>query len=369
MPGQDDGTAIDFEIDRRDWHKVRFRDSASPVATSPGQVLLRVDRFALTSNNVSYALTGDMLGYWNFFLAEAGFGRVPVMGFADVVESRHPDVKPGERFFGFYPMSTHLLVEAADATRSQFVDVAAHRRDTALAYRQYLRSSADPQYEEQREDAILLLRGLFLTSFLVDDFLADNREFGATRFFVSSASSKTAIALAACLSRRKAGRVVGLTSERNRAFVSGLGCYDEVLPYAAIEAVDPTTPSVFVDHSGDGRVVNGLHRRLGENLRHSAAVGATHWNGERPARNLPGPSPTFFFAPSQLEKRRAEWGPEGFEARLGESWRSFLGFSDGWLRIVRGRGRADLERVWGDLVDGRVRPEEGHILSLQDRNG
>ena len=32
-----------------------------------GQVRLRVERFALTANTVTYATTGDTLGYWDFF--------------------------------------------------------------------------------------------------------------------------------------------------------------------------------------------------------------------------------------------------------------------------------------------------------------
>jgi len=355
--------AVVFEVDRRDFRKTRFVESAIPSVAADGQVVLRVDRFALTANNVSYALTGDMLAYWSFFPAEGGYGRVPVMGFADVVDSRHPAVAVGERFFGFYPMGSHLLVEAAEAGRSSFVDAAAHRGDTALAYRQYLRTTADPQYDAGREDAILLLRGLFLTSFLVDDFLLDNDGFGAGRAFVSSASSKTAIALAFCLSRRGV-RAIGLTSERNLAFCRSLGCYDQVLPYEAIEAIDASAPAVFVDHSGDRKVVGGLHRRLGDALRHSAVVGATHWSEKRPERDLPGPAPAFFFAPSQLEKRRAEWGPEGFERKLGDAWREFLVFSDGWLRVVHGRGRAAMEHAWGEVLEGRAKPEEGLVLSL-----
>jgi NADPH:quinone reductase-like Zn-dependent oxidoreductase len=355
---------LDFTIRRDDWRTGRIDRVTLPDALATGQVVLRVDRFALTANNISYALTGDMLGYWTFFPADDGWGRLPVMGFGDVLASAHPEVKPGERVFGFFPMSTHLIVAAGDAGPAHFVDVAAHRADTALAYRQYLRVAADPHYDAAREDALLLLRGLFLTSFLVDDFVADNDGFGARTVVISSASSKTAIALAFCLSRRKAAHVVGLTSARNRDFVAGLGCYDRVLAYDEVETLDAQAPSVFVDHSGDGAVVGAVHRRLADNLRHSAIVGATHWSGARTAKNLPGAAPTFFFAPSQLEKRRAEWGQAGFDARLGDAWRSFLAFSDGWLHVVRGSGPAEVERVYHDVLEGRARPDQGHILSL-----
>jgi hypothetical protein len=289
------------------------------------------------------------------------------MGFADVLRSAHPEVAAGERVFGFFPMSTHLLIDVADATATQFLDGVAHRRDTALVYRQYTRCARDPLYVVAHEDALLLLRGLFFTSFLVDDFLADNSGFGARSYVLSSASSKTAIALAFLLSRRAASHVVGLTSPRNRAFVERLGCYDRVLAYSEVATLDPDAPSVFVDHAGDGQLVNAIHTHLGDNVRHSAIVGATHWDGGRPAKNLPGAAPMFFFAPAQFEKRQAEWGPAVFQQRLGDAWRRFLTFSDGWLQVVRGHGQSDVERTYREVLEGRAQPQQGHILSLWDR--
>jgi hypothetical protein len=362
-----DGQVVDFSVRRDDWRTCRFTDGRLPESLPEGHVLLRIDRFALTANNITYALTGDLLGYWSFFPADEGWGRLPVMGFADVVASAHPAVAAGERVFGFFPMATHLVVPAGEATAARFVDVAPHRSATALAYRQYLRSATDPLYDPAREDAILLLRGLFLTSFLVDDFFADHGGFGAQTFLLTSASSKTAIALAFCLSARRAGEVVGLTSPRNAAFVKSLGCYDRVLTYDQVATLDPQRQAALVDHSGDGAVVNAIHRHFASNLRHSGIVGATHWSGARPARDLPGPPPNFFFAPAQLEKRLAEWGPAAFEARLGETWRRFLAFTDGWLRVVRDGGPDAVERVYREVLDGRAQPDEGHILSLWPR--
>ena len=167
------GTGIDFVVDRANWRTCHLLSATLPEPLGPGQVRFRVDRFALTANNVTYALTGDMLGYWTFFPAPPPWGRIPAMGFADVLASRHPDVAEGERVFGFFPMSTHLTIDADDVRATQYVDTAPHRRDTALPYRQYTRVAGDPLYEPAREDQHALLRGLFITSFLVDDFLAD----------------------------------------------------------------------------------------------------------------------------------------------------------------------------------------------------
>lgn len=357
--------SLDFSVRRDDWKTCRFTTADLPATLPPGHVLLGVDRFALTANNITYALTGDMLGYWTFFPAEEGWGRLPVMGFADVLDSAHGGVETGERFFGFFPMSTHLVVQAGDASAASFVDLAPHRAATALAYRQYLRTGADPLYEPAREDTLLLLRGLFLTSFLVDDFLADQKDFGAKTFLVTSASSKTAIALAFCLAARGAGEVVGLTSARNHAFVSQLSCFDRVLRYEEIAALDRSRAAVLIEHSGDGAVVNAIHHHFADALKHSAVIGATHWSGARPARDLPGAPPTFFFAPTQMEKRNKEWGPAAFQEKLGAAWRHFAAFSDGWLRVVRAAGPDAVERVYREVLEGRARPDEGHVLSLR----
>jgi hypothetical protein len=352
-----------FEVSRSDWSQSRFVHAELPELAA-GEVRFAVDRFALTANNISYAMAGDMLGYWNFFPAEEGFGRIPVMGYADVVESAHARVPVGERVFGFFPMGSHLTIQADPVTPNQLMDAAPHRAETAPAYRQYTRTATDSLYVAEHEDALMLLRGLFLTSFLVDDFLAAEDSFGARAFLVASASSKTAIALGYQLSKRGAGEVIGLTSARNAEFVSSLGCYDRILLYDEVESLDAGTPTVLVDMSGNGPMVNAVHRHFGDQLRHSCSVGATHHDAGPRAGELPGPTPTFFFAPGQIQKRSHEWGPDAFQQKLADAWRDFHEFSERWLHVVRGSGEADLERVYRATLAGEARPCDGHVLSL-----
>ncbi|MDJ0786705.1 MAG: DUF2855 family protein, partial [Myxococcota bacterium] len=99
-----DPAGLDFLVSKSDWSQVRFEESPMPVPEA-GQVVFRVDRFALTANNISYAVAGEMLGYWRFFPVpgpDEGWGHIPAMGYADVVESAHPDVEVGTRCFGFF---------------------------------------------------------------------------------------------------------------------------------------------------------------------------------------------------------------------------------------------------------------------------
>ena len=103
---------LDFEVDRNDFTKTRVVTQDELPTLTAGQVRFRIDRFALTANNVTYALTGDQLDYWRFFPADEPWGRIPAMGWADVVESDHPDVAVGGRYYGWYPMSRYLTIDA-----------------------------------------------------------------------------------------------------------------------------------------------------------------------------------------------------------------------------------------------------------------
>jgi hypothetical protein len=370
--GKADAAAQDFLVRRDDLRTSKFVPAAVPATLSPGQVLLRVDGFAFTSNNVTYAAFGDAMSYWNFFPAPDGWGRIPVWGFGTVLQSTVDAVKPGERFYGYYPMSGWVVVEPERMGEAGFFDGAAHRKPLHAVYNQYLRTSTDPGYDPAREAEQMLLRPLFITSFLIDDFLADNAFFGAQSVVLSSASSKTAYGTAFQLAQRGARgqrpEIVGLTSPSNRAFVEGLGCYDRVLAYDQVESLPRETPTAYVDMSGDGAVRKAVHQHFADHLKYSCAVGGTHWDALAGASGLPGPRPTLFFAPAQIKKRMGDWGPAELQKRIASSWKAFLGAvaspSQGWMKVVRGKGAADIERVYLAMLDGRAKPDEGHVLSL-----
>jgi hypothetical protein len=361
-----DTLGIDFLVEKNDWSKVEIAESSRP-SLEEGDVLFAVDRFALTSNNISYAVAGDLLGYWKFFPAPEGMGRIPVMGYGDVIESRHPEIENGTRCFGFFPMSRFLRIQPGRVSANQIMDGAAHREGLADAYNQYSPVDMDPLHDPGHEDAMALLRGLFMTSFLADDSLDESYEAGVSSVLISSASSKTSIALAFCISRNQRARAIGLTSARNLEFVRGLGCYDEVLTYEEIESLDASKTAGFVDMAGNGDVIRRIHTHWSDNLRFSMAIGATHWQAGNANEALPGPKPEFFFAPAQIAKRSKEWGPGEMQKRLGEGWRSFRDFSEGWLEIRNHQGPEALREVYLEVLEGRSQPASGHMVSLSEK--
>ena len=280
-------------------------------------LLIRVDRFAFTANNITYAVLGDQLKYWQLFPAPESFGNIPVWGFGDVIASRHPGISDGERLFGYFPMATHLVIEAADVSKRGLRDAAAHRQGVAPVYNTYARVSGDAAYAGRQGDYQALLRPLFMLSFLVDDFLAENEFYGARSVMLSSASSKTAFGLAHLLhTLRKDVRVIGLTSAANADFVRSLGCYDEVVTYDRVTSMPSGQPVAFVDMAGNSALRETLHRHFGDQMKYSGRIGLTHRSTSPDEPQLPGAKPVWFFAPDQIRKRAKEWGPGGIEAAI-----------------------------------------------------
>ncbi len=364
-------TSTTFEVNRTRWEDTRCVSEPVDQNLQEHEVLLAVDRFALTSNNISYCVSGDMLGYWRFFPAQEGWGRVPAMGYADVIASNCPGIEPGERVWGFLPMGTHLKVLAGDVSAHAFKDVSAHREGLAPVYATFERVPAAPRNDTETEDLTMLLRGLFTTSWLVEDFMFDNDHFGASQYLITSASSKTSIALAFAVRERGQLQAVGLTSSANKAFVEGLGCYDRVITYDEVSTLDASIPSVVVDMAGSEKTLSAIHHHFTDALKFSSKVGATHYDemgegGFEGGMDWPGAAPQFFFAPAQIEKRTADWGPGEVMKRLGASLVKFLSFGDGILDVQHLRGPQAMDQAYQQMLSGSADASVGYVLSLKE---
>jgi Protein of unknown function (DUF2855) len=361
-------TSIDFVVARNDLQQCKVIETQLPDAGAlPDDALLvKVTRFALTANNITYAVLGDELKYWQLFPAPAGFGNIPVWGFGEVIASKHPMIAGGERLFGYFPMATHLVIEAADVSKRGLRDAAAHRQGVAPVYNAYARVSGDPAFTGRQGDYQALLRPLFMLSFLVDDFLAENEFYSARSVMLSSASSKTAFGLAHLLHRREGIKVIGLTSASNTDFVKSLGCYHEVVTYDRATSLPADTPVAFVDMAGNSDLRERLHRHFGAQMKYSGRIGLTHRSSSPDEPQLPGAQPIWFFAPDQIRKRAKEWGPGGIDKRFGVAWTGFAPKLDRWLKVTEGRGPAAVRQAYLDTLNGRVPPEFGHLLSLAE---
>ena len=334
--------------------------TSDSTALQPGEVRLTIDRFALTSNNISYALGGDFLDYWGFFPAEAGWGRLPAMGYGVVSESANPDIVVGGRYFGFFPVGNEHIVHAQSSS-SGFIDIGVHREKHAMAYRAF---DTVANAVGENDNAMLIFRGLFMTSFLAEDFLREESFYDASQVVVTSASSKTSVALAHCLRANSTMRVIGLTSDANVDFVTNVGEYHDVVTYSEISSLDPSVQTVIVDMAGNPEIVALVHTHFGESLKYSCSIGATHWDQTSHRVDTPGPKPQFFFAPSQISKRSKEWGRAELNNRLETALNTFIEGAKQWLRIEHQHGTEAVSDTYSQLVAGKMSPEIGNILSF-----
>lgn len=333
-----------------------------------GEVRLRIESFSVTANNITYAVIGDMFGYWNFFPAEGDFGVVPMWGHAIIEESRHPDLLVGERVYGYLPMGSHLDVLPGRISDGGFIDMAAHRQPMSPIYNQYARLNADPEHDPAKEAERMLFGPLFKTGFLIEAMFRRKGWFGAQNLIMTSASSKTAMGLASVTKDLSPDiKRIGMTSAGNVDFVNATGLYDDVIAYDDVSSL-PKAPSVSVDFAGNSNLLRGIHEALDDQLKYSCLVGATHVDarGANSAGgaggSLPGPAPILFFAPDHAVATVQELGAKGFGEAVAKSWKSFLGAVDGVVDIDERQGLTAAAKAFIETLEGRTNPQKGIII-------
>jgi Protein of unknown function (DUF2855) len=361
-----------FLVRRDDLTQTRIEtfDAIAPLV--PGQVRFRIEHFAFTANNITYAVFGESMHYWRFFpAADEGWGCIPVWGFAVVEASACDGFAPGQRCYGYWPMATHAVLEPVAVKADGFRDGSAHRTDLPAVYNRYAPSA--PDMDLQHEGQIALLRPLFATAWLIADFLQQASDFGARTLLLSSASSKTAQATAYCLRQRPGGAyIVGATSPSRLAFAAGLRLYDEVIAYDAVPTLPASEPTLYIDFSGDAALRSAVHGHWRDHLAYSCAVGATHHDAMGAGRGLPGPRPQFFFAPTQMQQRSAPppqgLGRAGLMQAIEAAWAGFIERANNGatpeLVIDRRCGVEAMRSAYLETLQGRGDPARGLLLSF-----
>lgn len=253
----------ELQVSKQNLRQVRIADVV-PNALVDGTARLRLNLFALTSNNLTYAAMGDSTaGYWDFFPGPIGWGKPPAWGLGTVIDSRAPSVTEGARYYGFFPVSETLDVTPFKAGARGFIDGAPQRTGKAVVYNHYADTHADTAYDSSFELEQPLIRPLYPSGW----WLAERVQQGhPARVLISSASSKTALSAAAQLRRRGGAELVALTSARHQAFVARTGLYDHVHNYDDLTGVSLRAHTTYVDFLGREELTEAVHRRLGASL-------------------------------------------------------------------------------------------------------
>lgn len=364
----------EFQINRNNYKQSRIIDNdLTKSDLDDGQVLVKIDKFALTANNITYAVVGDQLGYWQFFPphiskedGDINWGILPVWGFADVVQSRHNEVPVGERLFGYFPPASHLKMTPCKVDASLWIDGSEHRSGLPVTYNIYRKVEHEPGYNKAFEDYRMLLYPLHATSFALYDYIKSNDWFGATQIIMLSASSKTSIGLAYGINNDDdAPHLIGLTSPQNVQMLDSLSIYETTLSYSQLHDIDANQPSVIVDMSGNGELLSALHKHLGSNMKFCSNVGATHWQDMAKGPDFIAQRSELFFAPSQIQKRIKEWGMPVFEEKTRDYLNMSIGQSSKWLKLTEINGLQGMTDIFEDMCDGKVSPELGLTIKMQ----
>lgn len=351
-----------LQIDRSHLAHCFWQETASePLAE--GQVRFAVQSFALSANNITYADLGESFRYWQFFPTHPGFGLLPIWGFAEVIESRHADFQMGQRAYGYWPLATEAVLTPKVTGKNNFVDSASHRASLPAVYQLYYRWQAPSVIEDEGRYA--LLRPLYMTSWLCSDFLRDHDCYGAAQIVLLSASSKTALALGAALQRGGVrAKRIGLTSAANVAFVQASQCYDEVLPYEALESM-PKLATVSVDMAGNGELLRRVHQHFGATLRYSVSVGLSHRLGLSAGQGDFGEvQPILFFAPEHAKKRSLQFGQGWIETNSQQDWAQFLADTARYLPLMHAVGMDEIRAGYLELLAGRSPPTTGLVYTF-----
>jgi hypothetical protein len=335
------------------------------------EVLLKVDSMGFSANNVTYSVFGEKMGYWGFFPADDTWGIVPMWGFASVLESNHAEVKVGEKVFGYLPMATHLVITAGKTSPTHFFDISEKRKSISPVYDNYVRCVTDPGYQDNREAWQLNYRPLFMTSFVLDDYVGESlmaSEQPVQQVILTSASSKTAYGAAHLLMKHKAERglnyqVIGLTSASNKGFTQDLDCYDQVLSYDDIAPLGEDELSWVLDFAGNKSLLLNLQKQFVDNLDKLVLIGSTDVDAQqdKPDGHLDS---EFFFAPSQVKRRTGEWGHAGFAERYAEAWQSFAMHMNDKVAVAEYSGAKAIEALYHTGLDNKLNNLEINVLSF-----
>jgi hypothetical protein len=366
---EDDVQRWQLEIARNDIAHADIADLPER-ALAPGEAEFAIDLVALTANNITYAALGQKTpflgadaGYWDFFSARDEPGRLPVWGFATVTKTAAEGLSPGDCFYGYWPLASHVVLAADQIRGTGFTEASPRRASLPAPYNQYTRLKALGDHRDADHDWWPIYRPLFLTGWLIADQFEDEENFGADTIIVSGASSKTALSFAHAMKAHGHGpRLVALASPRSIDFTTETGLYDQVVDYDAIGQVAASGKVAMVDFAGNPAATRAVHERFGDALSVDMVVGITHWDAERGGAPLPGPRPIGFFAPGRMKKRSKDWGAHGLRRQTEDAWLDFMPTAKRLTAIDRRSGAEAALSAYRDAVAGKVDPRVGLLI-------
>ncbi|WP_317931002.1 DUF2855 family protein [Halioxenophilus sp. WMMB6] len=357
---------VSLEFNQQDVRRLAVVNESIPVADQldKGSMLVRIERFGFSCNNLSSALAPGLNCSWpQLFVGRDGRRCLPVWGYAEVVESNRDGLAPGMGFYGCFPMSRFLMIDTRQSANGRFsfgFDQALPNNGASLPTFTAVESFADI-------DMQILLRPLLSAAYLILQELIESQFWQAGQIIITSASSKTAMGLSYFLQEyfhrigmESSPLVVGLTAARHQAFVSQNGHFDQVFSYEQFRQMEPAE-SVLVDFSGNHQVQSMIHYYLKQRLIYAYNLGSCHWDQQAPTR-AERPEAESFSAVEFYRQHSAN--QDHLNHQFQESWKSACEAFGHWLQPRLVEGVEEVRWVYEQMLAGKATPEVGYLCQL-----
>ncbi|KAF8319458.1 hypothetical protein DL93DRAFT_2053669 [Clavulina sp. PMI_390] len=363
------------------------------------QVILQVDKFGFSANNVTYGLLGEHphFRYFDFFPAPKTsltspktHAVLPVWGYGTVIASSHPSLHVGQRVSGYLSMSSYCLLQldpprARPSGKSSIeytVNVALNGMpEDRRPYRQLTFCETDFMWTPEREDEMMLYLPLFWTSYWMEDSLNQKAYRDARTIVISSASSKTAFLVTYRIQKRREAafasgktfrpiKVVGLTSRSNLSFTRKLGFYDQVFAYDEVANITKVSRDIreclYIDVSGNESLNANVAKHLSPKLTVSLGITSVEGGNASSITGAQGNKADWesFFMPEWLELRVKELGPKKIKEMQKTAWGDLMEDCPSWVGIKTYEGNDDVLGAYQRTVKGGIPPNEGQMFSL-----
>ena len=185
----------ELQSKKSDITSTRIIEINSDGRLDENDILVKIEKFSFTANNVTYGVAGDTIGYWQFFPASENtnneWGCIPMWGFAEIINSNNDDLKVGERLFGYFPPANILSLSPIKINAKSFSDGKKHRAELPPVYNNYVRLTGEDNYDSSMDYIRALLFPLHITAFCLCDALQDQSYLNSNQVLIISASSKT----------------------------------------------------------------------------------------------------------------------------------------------------------------------------------
>lgn len=334
----------------------------------PKEILIKIEKFGLTSNNITYAALKDSMPYFKFFPIDEknpGWGCLPVWGVGKVIQSNFADLAEGTCVYGFFPAANYVTLEVAALTPTGFIVNRPNIAQEYGFYNLYNFTHLDPFYLKDKEDMMAVVRPLFLTGLLIADYLEVNNFMQANTVIISSAASKTSYALALALHKKQKCKLLGLASAKSKPFAESMNIYDQVITYEEIKNISEDLTAVYIDICGNELVRGQLISKLSDKLKHILSVGMTNWKQgsyglPKTARNIKS---EVFFAPGWTLQRPKDSAAE-FAKELFKGWHAQMSNVEKYFQLQNASGKDALRKSFLDFVNSQSKPERAYVFSL-----